>query len=224
MATADAREPAQHPAALRARRGADDPRRLAAALRARARQARSRRSSWSCAGVRADPDAVAAYARVCGFALRDHLPPTYPHVLAFPLHMAVMADGSFPFGAVGLVHVENRIVQHRPDRHRRGADDPGPADPARAPPPRPHLLPRHRGTASATSRSGRAPAPCSAAAQQRRRGRRQAPNCINCRPSGRDVDRRRELGRERRSGGSAGTSGAATPPSPGIATRSTCTR
>ncbi len=65
------------------------------------------------AEVRADPDAVAAYARVCGFALRDHLPPTYPHVLAFPLHMAVMADGSFPFGAVGLVHVENRIVQSR---------------------------------------------------------------------------------------------------------------
>jgi hypothetical protein len=64
-------------------------------------------------GVRSDPEKVAAYARVCGFALRDHLPPTYPHVLAFPLHMAVMADGGFPFGAVGLVHVENRIVQHR---------------------------------------------------------------------------------------------------------------
>ena len=65
-------------------------------------------------GVRTEPEAVAAYARVCGFALRDHLPPTYPHVLAFPLHMAVMADGSFPFGAVGLVHVENRIEQLRP--------------------------------------------------------------------------------------------------------------
>jgi hypothetical protein len=65
------------------------------------------------AGVRAKPEDVAAYNKVCGFALRDHLPPTYPHVLAFPLHMAVMADGSFPFGAVGLVHVENRIVQHR---------------------------------------------------------------------------------------------------------------
>jgi acyl dehydratase len=63
--------------------------------------------------VHADPEQVAAYARVCGFALRDHLPPTYPHVLAFPLQMAVMADGSFPFGAVGLVHVENQIVQHR---------------------------------------------------------------------------------------------------------------
>jgi hypothetical protein len=64
-------------------------------------------------GVKADPERVAAYAKVCGFALRDRLPPTYPHVLAFPLHMAVMADGSFPFGAVGLVHVENRIVQQR---------------------------------------------------------------------------------------------------------------
>jgi acyl dehydratase len=65
-------------------------------------------------GVHAKADDVAAYARVCGFPLRDSLPVTYPHVLAFPLHMAVMADGSFPFGAVGLVHVENKIVQHRP--------------------------------------------------------------------------------------------------------------
>ena len=63
--------------------------------------------------MRADRERVADYAKVCGFALRDHLPPTYPHVLAFPLHMAVLADGRFPFGAVGLVHLENRIVQHR---------------------------------------------------------------------------------------------------------------
>lgn len=66
------------------------------------------------AGVTAEPEDVAAYAKVCGFALRDTLPPTYPHMLAFPLHMAVMSDGSFPFGAVGLVHVENSIAQRRP--------------------------------------------------------------------------------------------------------------
>jgi acyl dehydratase len=65
-------------------------------------------------GVTAEPADVAAYAKVCGFALRDTLPPTYPHMLAFPLHMAVMSDGSFPFGAVGLVHVENSIAQKRP--------------------------------------------------------------------------------------------------------------
>jgi acyl dehydratase len=64
-------------------------------------------------GVTPHPSAVAAYAKVCGFPLHDHLPPTYPHILAFPLQMAVMADGGFPFGAVGLVHVENRIEQHR---------------------------------------------------------------------------------------------------------------
>ncbi len=66
------------------------------------------------ANVRSDPEHVAAYARVCGFAPGAMLPATYPHVLAFPMHMAAMADGRFPFGAVGLVHVENRILQRRP--------------------------------------------------------------------------------------------------------------
>ena len=66
------------------------------------------------AGVAIDPGHLAAYAKVCGFGLRDQLPPTYLHVVAFPLHLALMGDGRFPFGAVGLVHVENAIVQHRP--------------------------------------------------------------------------------------------------------------
>jgi acyl dehydratase len=58
-------------------------------------------------------DRLLAYERVCGFADGATLPVTYPHILAFPLHMALMADGSFPFAAVGLVHVENEITQHR---------------------------------------------------------------------------------------------------------------
>jgi acyl dehydratase len=66
------------------------------------------------ARVRVDPAKLAAYAEVCGFTVPAQLPPTYPHVLAFPLQMAAMTDGRFPFAAVGLVHVENRIVQHRP--------------------------------------------------------------------------------------------------------------
>jgi acyl dehydratase len=65
-------------------------------------------------GVEVDLDDVAAYGRVCGFRFRDELPPTYPHILAFPLHMAVMTDGSFPFGAIGLVHIANEITVHRP--------------------------------------------------------------------------------------------------------------
>ena len=66
------------------------------------------------ADIAIDPGHLAAYAKVGGFGLRDQLPPTYLHVVAFPLHLALMGDGRFPFGAVGLVHVENAIVQHRP--------------------------------------------------------------------------------------------------------------
>jgi hypothetical protein len=67
-------------------------------------------------GITVDRDHLTAYARVCGFGVRDELPPTYPHVLAFPLHMSLMTDGRFPFGAVGLVHIANRIAIHRPPR------------------------------------------------------------------------------------------------------------
>ncbi len=65
-------------------------------------------------GVETDRERLAEYCRVCGFGLRDSLPPTYPHVLAFPLQMRLMADGSFPFPLLGLVHLDNAIVQHRP--------------------------------------------------------------------------------------------------------------
>jgi acyl dehydratase len=63
-----------------------------------------------------DPRHVSRYAHVCGLTLRDTLPATYPHVLAFGLHMALMTDRRFPFGPMGLVHLHNRIVQHRPVR------------------------------------------------------------------------------------------------------------
>jgi acyl dehydratase len=61
-----------------------------------------------------DRDKLAAYCRVCGFQLSDTLPATYPHMLAFPLHLALMTDPSFPFPAIGLVHISNQIIQHRP--------------------------------------------------------------------------------------------------------------
>jgi hypothetical protein len=64
--------------------------------------------------VEVDPDRLAAYCRVCGFTVRETLPPTYPHILAFPLHMALLTDSSFPFPAIGMVHISNRIRQVRP--------------------------------------------------------------------------------------------------------------
>jgi acyl dehydratase len=65
-------------------------------------------------GVRVDRDHLAAYGRVCGFRLRDELPATYPHVLAFPLALSLMARPAFPLPLLGLVHVANRIDVLRP--------------------------------------------------------------------------------------------------------------
>jgi hypothetical protein len=65
-------------------------------------------------GVAVDRRHLAAYDRVCGFRLGDTLPATYPHVLAFPAAMELMAGGDFPFGVLGLVHVGNAIDQLRP--------------------------------------------------------------------------------------------------------------
>jgi acyl dehydratase len=60
------------------------------------------------------PEQVRAYARVCGFPVKDIAPLTFPHVLAFPLHMAVLTSPEFPFPAIGTLHLANTITQHRP--------------------------------------------------------------------------------------------------------------
>ncbi len=65
-------------------------------------------------GVRVDRDQLARYARVVGARLSDRLPPAYPHVLAFPLQLALITGPGSPLGAAGLVHIYDRIVQHRP--------------------------------------------------------------------------------------------------------------
>ena len=59
-------------------------------------------------------DQVSAYADVCGFEHRDTVPLTYPHVLAFPLHLQLLTDPAFPYPAVGTVHVANSITRLRP--------------------------------------------------------------------------------------------------------------
>jgi acyl dehydratase len=63
-----------------------------------------------------DIDHLVAYQRTCGFRVRDVLPPTYLHVLAFPLAIRLMVEPEFPFPVVGLLHLANVIEQHRPVR------------------------------------------------------------------------------------------------------------
>lgn len=65
-------------------------------------------------GVAVERDAVERYAAICGFPNREAAPLPYLHMLAFPMHMALMTDAAFPFPAIGTVHLENAITQHRP--------------------------------------------------------------------------------------------------------------
>ena len=63
---------------------------------------------------RVDPAKLAEYQKLCGFRVSSLLPSTFIHVQTFPLSMAVMGAADFPFPLLGLVHVNNRIVQVRP--------------------------------------------------------------------------------------------------------------
>ncbi len=64
--------------------------------------------------VATDLDHLSDYTDVCGFERMDRLPATYPHIVAFPLAVRIMAERSFPFPLLGLVHIGNEITQRRP--------------------------------------------------------------------------------------------------------------
>jgi acyl dehydratase len=61
-----------------------------------------------------DPARLVSYQQLCGFRVSDVLPPTYLHLMSFPLSVARMVDKDFPFPLLGLVHVDNEISQLRP--------------------------------------------------------------------------------------------------------------
>lgn len=56
---------------------------------------------------------LSQYERVCGFQAGNHIPITWPHILAFPLHLKLLTDKAFPLPLLGLVHLRNTITRHR---------------------------------------------------------------------------------------------------------------
>ncbi len=65
-------------------------------------------------GVATANASLDGYRKLCGFPVRTALPVTWPHILAFPLHLKLLTDKRFPLPLLGLVHLRNRITQHRP--------------------------------------------------------------------------------------------------------------
>jgi acyl dehydratase len=84
-----------------------------------------RRPPLAAPGVRADATleaphvvapaaALAAYRRTCGLpADARALPLAYPHVLASPLHLALVTGPAFPARFLGLVHLRDTIRSER---------------------------------------------------------------------------------------------------------------
>ena len=61
-----------------------------------------------------DAGRLAMYDRVCGFSVRNHVPATWIHVLAFPLQMVLLSAPDSPFALAGIVHVTNSMSLLRP--------------------------------------------------------------------------------------------------------------
>ncbi|MFC7465933.1 MaoC/PaaZ C-terminal domain-containing protein [Brachybacterium sp. GCM10030252] len=100
--------------------------------RGRARGPRSPRGSRSAAGaaapaalpevayrvrgVRLDAERARDFDHLLGGPATDLVHPGVLHVLAFPVSLALMARRDFPFALLGLVHLRNQVLQHRPVR------------------------------------------------------------------------------------------------------------
>jgi hypothetical protein len=65
-------------------------------------------------GMQVDPQHLAAYRDICGFAGGPSLPIIYPQIMAQPLVMHLMTQPAFPLPLLGLVHLRNSIEQIRP--------------------------------------------------------------------------------------------------------------
>jgi acyl dehydratase len=71
-------------------------------------------TSITLANIKPNAKKVAQYRNVCGFKQDTNLLPlSFPHLLAFPLHLELMLLKDFPFAVMGMVHIRNEITQHR---------------------------------------------------------------------------------------------------------------
>ena len=54
-----------------------------------------------------------AYQKLFGFP-ENHIPLSYPQVLATPLHLQLFAHTEFPFPALGIIHTQQKMKCHHP--------------------------------------------------------------------------------------------------------------
>ncbi|MDN4645854.1 MaoC/PaaZ C-terminal domain-containing protein [Arthrobacter sp. PsM3] len=72
--------------------------------------------------VKAAVENLTAYQHLIGETASDVLPAGFVHALAFPLAMSVMNRDDFPLPLLGMIHLENRVVQSAPSRFTEALD------------------------------------------------------------------------------------------------------
>ncbi|MFC0673070.1 MaoC family dehydratase [Brachybacterium hainanense] len=72
--------------------------------------------------VRIDAARATAFDHLMGGPATELVHPGILHVLAFPVSLALMARGDFPFPLLGLVHLRNQLLQHRSVRVGESVD------------------------------------------------------------------------------------------------------
>ena len=95
-----------------------DPRSRLGGRRGRARTSSEQLPSlaYRVRSVRIDADRARDFDHLMGGPATDLVHPGVLHVLAFPVSLALMARRDFPFPLLGLVHLRNQVLQHRPVR------------------------------------------------------------------------------------------------------------
>ena len=73
-------------------------------------------------GVKAAVENLTAYQHLIGETASDVLPAGFIHALAFPLAMSVLNRDDFPLPLLGMIHLENRVVQSAPLRFTEALD------------------------------------------------------------------------------------------------------
>jgi acyl dehydratase len=67
-----------------------------------------------CRGMVIPGQKLAKFNELTSWQRHQHLPPTFIHLLAFPLQMSLVLEEAFPFALMGLIHIENMVQQLRP--------------------------------------------------------------------------------------------------------------
>ena len=70
--------------------------------------------TYAVRGVPVDATRLRDYQALLGLRAADRLPAGFVHVMAFPVATALLVRTDFPLPLPGLVHVANRVTQHRP--------------------------------------------------------------------------------------------------------------